>query len=505
MRYDSLHTPLSEAEPCGPDLDEMGDEDYANYMLLASGRLPAKFFDINRDTGEEAPFDKASIDLDDELEAIDGFLKRSRDIRLLTLEARFQILTGSIVGFSEAVQGLAIVVSEFWDHFLPLPYEGDNMLRQNTVEGLDDPIQILLPLQYAPIVNGFGPIITVTYRNFIVASGKAKPRNKEDVPKLDAVERSLRDGSTAARVKEVHEAIQAALVALALIRSAFIMGAGHEFAPNYDRLNALLNSIDEVIVTHRPELAPQKPAAAEGEAGEEGAGGETRDDGRSAAAALKSIPNHDAARAALKAVEGYFRRNEPSSPALILVHQAGNLIGRPLTEAMAALMPTASAKAMLRIEGGYQFDIDLARMKSITESAIAAPLPDLPPPPPPPPSSPPPPPPPPPPVQAPPSDGATGEADQALDGNAGYAPMAAPPPPPPPPAPPPPPPETPANPVFVARTRGDVSGILLGAEAFFRLVEPSSPIPLLLEKARGFLNRDFASIMSEMAPKEAPR
>ncbi len=105
MRYDSLHAPVSESEPCGPDLDETGDDAYANYMLLASGRLPSKFFDINRETGEEAPFDKASIDLDDELEAIDGFLKRSRDIRLLTLEARFQILTGSIIGFSEAVQG----------------------------------------------------------------------------------------------------------------------------------------------------------------------------------------------------------------------------------------------------------------------------------------------------------------------------------------------------------------------------------------------------------------
>ena len=61
MRYDSLHAPVSEAEPCGPDLDETGDDGYANYMLLASGRLPSKFFDINRDTGEEAPFDKARL------------------------------------------------------------------------------------------------------------------------------------------------------------------------------------------------------------------------------------------------------------------------------------------------------------------------------------------------------------------------------------------------------------------------------------------------------------
>ena len=165
MRYDSLHSPISEADPCGPDLDEIGDQAYGNYMLVASSRLPATFFN------GEAPFDKSSIDLDKEVQSIDRFLQRSRDIRLLTLEARFQILTGSLIGFSEAVQGLAIVVSEFWDHFLPLPYGGDHMLRQNTVEGLDDPVQILPPLQYAPIVVGTGSLPTVTYRNYIVAEG----------------------------------------------------------------------------------------------------------------------------------------------------------------------------------------------------------------------------------------------------------------------------------------------------------------------------------------------
>ena len=62
-----------------------------------------------------------------------------------------------------------------------------------------------------------------------------------------------------------------------------------------------------------------------------------------------------------------------------------------------------------------------------------------------------------------------------------------------------------ANPVFVARTRADAAGLILSAEAFFRQAEPSSPIPLLLERARDYLNRDFASIMNELAPKERPK
>jgi type VI secretion system protein ImpA len=493
MRYDSLRSPISETDPCGPDLDEIGDGDYANYMLLASSRLPAKFYSV-RETGEEAPFDRKSIDLDDELEAIGGFLKRSRDVRLLTLEARFQILTGSLIGFSEAVQGIAILVSEFWEKFLPLPYEGDQMLRQNTVEGLDDPIQILLPLQYATLVAGGGSLPAVTYRNYTVASGKAKARPGEEAYPLGDLDKTLSDSSTAARAGEAHEAILAAIAALRLIRETFIAKAGHEFAPNYDRLTGLLAEMDEVITSHRPELAPAKPVTAEDSA--EGEAGEPQAETAPSAVAVKS---HEAARTALLAVEGYFRRTEPSSPAFILVHQATRLIGKPLVEAMAALLPS-DAKAVLRMNGTYEFDIDLNRMKAITEDALSAPLPDLPaeePSAPAPVAG---------PVAAEPTaDGAAAATGEAADGSGGEGASAA---NGAEPAPAPPAAAThggaPPVSVYVARTRADAAGLMLGAEAFFRKVEPSSPIPLLLEKGRGYLNRDFASIMNELAPPKKP-
>ncbi len=57
------------------------------------------------------------------------------------------------------------------------------------------------------------------------------------------------------------------------------------------------------------------------------------------------------------------------------------------------------------------------------------------------------------------------------------------------------------KPQFVARTRADAAALMQSVENFFRRVEPSSPIPILLEKARGYLNRDFSSIMSELLPK----
>jgi type VI secretion system protein ImpA len=39
-------------------------------------------------------------------------------------------------------------------------------------------------------------------------------------------------------------------------------------------------------------------------------------------------------------------------------------------------------------------------------------------------------------------------------------------------------------------------------ELFYRAAEPSSPIPVLLSKARTYVSKDFASILSELIPRE---
>jgi type VI secretion system protein ImpA len=43
---------------------------------------------------------------------------------------------------------------------------------------------------------------------------------------------------------------------------------------------------------------------------------------------------------------------------------------------------------------------------------------------------------------------------------------------------------------------------VLGAEAFFKGTEPSSPIPMLLARARSYIARDFSSILTEILPKQ---
>ena len=51
---------------------------------------------------------------------------------------------------------------------------------------------------------------------------------------------------------------------------------------------------------------------------------------------------------------------------------------------------------------------------------------------------------------------------------------------------------------FSVATRAAASALMLSIERFYRRCEPSSPIPLLLERARAFASKDFASLLKEM-------
>jgi type VI secretion system protein ImpA len=64
-----------------------------------------------------------------------------------------------------------------------------------------------------------------------------------------------------------------------------------------------------------------------------------------------SIKSQAEAAAALLAVETNFAVNEPSSPAVILVHQARALVGKPLTHSHEILLPEAAPRAIIRIQG----------------------------------------------------------------------------------------------------------------------------------------------------------
>lgn len=444
MQFDSLLNPVSETEPCGPDLDEVGDDKYLNYMLGADNRMPSRYLDA--ETG--APFDRATIDLKAETKSIGEFLEQSRDLRLLTLEARFQALAGQLIGFSESLQAIAALLEKHWDDVHPRGYEGDFTLRQNTIGVLEDRTTVVLPLQYAPIVRDqrAGPI---SLRNHAVAMGTAAAREEERSLDINQIIETLRSEGHRAEIDTVHASISAARSALASIQSSFDQGTDYEYSPNFELLSGVLDQLLKFIESARPDLggsggeSEEAPAAgAEVDAAAQDGSAPAVTAGKAPARAdAINIADHAAAAAALLAAEQYFGRSEPSSPALILVHQARLLVGKPLVAALEALLPDHAEYASIVVDSSVGFEFNMTKMRAITEDYAAT-------------------------------------AEEAVQ-------------------------DTDALPEFKAESRPQAVALMTGVATFFRSVEPSSPIPMVLGRAERFTTQNFQSIIADLMPKKA--
>src|SRR5258708_20637273 len=99
----ALCTPFSTTDSCGPDLDMEGDADYLNFFAGVEGVLPTTFFSIE----DGSPFDRSMVDIKGQLDAIKPLLARTRDIRLLVLQARLLILNKDLGGFARDFAGTA--------------------------------------------------------------------------------------------------------------------------------------------------------------------------------------------------------------------------------------------------------------------------------------------------------------------------------------------------------------------------------------------------------------
>jgi len=167
------------------------------------------------------------------------------------------------------------------------------------------------------------------------------------------------------------------------------------------------------------------------------------DEGISATTAGRAPTSLVEASAALAAIADYYSRMEPSSPTLPLVRQAHQLIGRSFYEIINILVPSQMDYAAFRIGHDQVFDLPIGKLSELSEVAPIGP-----------------------------TDGPDGLMDEA-----GYR----------------------------VQTRAQAIGLLDLVQRFFRKSEPSSPIPMLCERARALAERDFMSVLRDVLPKSALR
>ncbi len=447
MSYGWLKDPISDEAPCGPNLEAANDPDFLDYYFDAEARLPERYFTpgLKNDRGEgtdDKLFDPKSVNHKKERTAIDGFLKRSRDLRLLVLAARFQILAGRLSDFADALDGIAELLEAWPDAVHPQMGKSASD-RRLTLDDLGKPVTVTIPLQYVALTGS----VEVSYRRYMVASGQSEARAGEGGQTPTQILDGLGDAAHAQAVTRSHADLSRAAEALDRIMRACLTHPEKPFTPALGDVRRVITDIQELIHQARPDLpvwtegggASAEPAAKPSEEGiatiARPAAGPAATDG----GATVNIAGHAAARMSLQTVERYLAAREPSSAAILLVTQARLLIGKPLIEALETLLPEHSKKAVIDFGPGTGFALSIDRLRSLSAETAQKPA-------------------------------DTGDLQAP----------------------------TPAAPNI--RNRQDVAAQIRGVEDFFRRNEPTSPIPILLIRARAYLDKDFEAIVAELIP-----
>ena len=428
----ALCVPISNADPCGPDLDLAGDPDYLNFFAQTEGLLPSSFFAVE----DGRPFDRASVDLSRQIEAIGPVWERSRDLRLLVIRARLMILNRDLRGFAVSVAAIAEWLDHFWEELHPRTVHDNLDARVAALGSLDLPT-VVFPLQYAPLCEG-RRIGAVTYRSWMIASGEVKPRVGEQKQPSTALTEALADAPAeilAATRKHV------ALLRTSLIRIRDIFTKRGSSA-GLDSLPTLADKIQGFVNPHG--ALEQETAASALDDEDISAGAKERP----GAGALSDAPASLAdAQQALAAIAAYYSRSEPSSPTLPLVRQAHQLIGKSFFEVMSILVPTQMEKAAFQIGADQFFELPVGKLSKLSEGAPASPA----------------------------------STDAAR-------PMA---------------PSDGGSIQYNVKSRAQAIALLDQVQRFFRQAEPSSPVPMLCERARALAERDFMGVLREVLPKSS--
>jgi len=212
-----------------------------------------------------------------------------------------------------------------------------------------------------------------------------------------------------------------------------------EKAPSSGMLNLdrVVQIIAGIVAVLESVVRRRDPAAAIEAAPEaDDAGGSTTGASDPALAGSR-VASMAAAAAALSGVATYFARLEPSSPALLLVRQAEHLLGKSFAEAIHILVPNHAETATINIGRGWFFDLSVDRMAALLDAAGT-------------------------------NEPASPDGSEPV--------------------------------VYSVTNRGQALGLLEQVSAFFRNVEPSSPVPFLADRARELAQRDFLSLLVDVLP-----
>lgn len=322
---DALQAPISEASPCGDDLEY--DPAFTALESAAQGKPEQQFGDT-----VIPAVDPEWRTVAQEAEAL---LRRTKDARPAVLLLRASTRMQGVAGFVMGLRLLTGLLDRYWDGIHPkLDADDDNdpTMRLNALAPLTDEGMVLRDLYDASIGTARG-IGAIRVRDIAIAHNALAPAGAEASYSAAQIQGALEaiHGETPGFLPTLMEvpALVSRLQALIVERT------GRADSIDLSPLRAIGNVLSKASAAV---AGPALQAEADAEAAD-GAAPATAAAAR--AAAPGEIRSRQDALQTLDRVILYLQQTEPGNPAPLLIARAKKLIGVSFFEIMADLAPNA--------------------------------------------------------------------------------------------------------------------------------------------------------------------
>lgn len=321
---DALQAPISEASPCGDDLEY--DPAFTAAEAAAQGKPEQQFGDT--------VIPAVDPDWNQVSELAMDLLRRSKDVRPAVLLLRTSTRRQGVAGFGLGLQLLTGLLEHHWDGIHPqLDADDDNdpTMRLNALAPLSDESLVPRDLYDALIghARSVGPLRVrdvAVARNALAAVGDA---GYSPAQVQGALEEILADNPDAAA------ALRAVAPAVTRLQNLLVERSGRSDAVDFSRLRGIGQVLQQAV----------QAAAGTSDVQAAAADAEPAADGRAVPGAGQPLRGEIATRQdalqMLDRVIDYLKRAEPGNPAPLLIERAKKLIGVSFLDIIANLAPDA--------------------------------------------------------------------------------------------------------------------------------------------------------------------
>lgn len=454
MRFDELTAPISADSDCG-DPDIANDPAFQELRLAIEGKPGSQMGDSV--IPEQPPDYPRSIALSTEL------LGKSKHLSLLVMTCRAAAGVDGFEGMADALNLFESTVADHWEELHPTADEDDPddpwWERINLLRELTDSPATVDTLHRARLVD-VRHIGAFSCRDIDIAAGRLSVSDEEKERCNSNLIRGAFSETPTESLQQTAAAIDESVQRLQSLSTALNDKIGAD-APSFDALIEKIKQFRQLFSEFAGESIEQAAVEEPADVSQAESPAEVASVAAAPAAAAAKVGNftgRDQVAAALDSVMRFYKHHEPSSPVPVLLGRAREMVYKSFFDLLRELAPQhkdnfrslmqALNEDPLRflIEDSYNSFLNGQTFDVPDEPAAVSD-----------------------------DSGAGSSADDSADSAA----------------------------AVVVESRDEVIATLAQIQAFFETNEPSSPVPLIVQKVRNLVPKNFMDLLSEFdAPPE---